>query len=178
MIINSPEDWYVIKVFSSRELFIQNFIKKHSKRLVNTIVFSKEFIHNYRGEKTKIIKPLFPGYIFVQNEIQHVTDIVKQNLKNELIYPLNAEGKILKVREDEMKLLFLSSDENGIFQMSECYQEGNNVKILKGPLKNINGKILWINKRKKKAQVEISLFHRKMAINLGLNFVSRKNTYV
>jgi transcription antitermination factor NusG len=48
--------------------------------------------------------------------------------------------------------------QNGKFGISKAVLEGTKVKIIDGPLKELEGKIIKVNKRRKCAEIEIETF--------------------
>jgi transcription termination/antitermination protein NusG len=101
-----------------------------------------------------LISSLFPGYIFIQEKIIDVLNILKQYLRDEFIRPIKFGNELAKVSTDEMKLLLLNSNYEGKIPLSYGYKNGDSIVIMEGPLKNIQGKILFFNEKKKKAKVE------------------------
>lgn len=81
------------------------------------------------------------------------------------------------VYEHEMKYLLDNSDSHGLFRLSAGYESEGEVVITNGPIKDLYKNILWINRKKKKACVEIELFRRKLKVNLGID-VFRKQEAV
>ena len=65
------------------------------------------------------------------------------------------------------------TDLNGIVRISDAvFDENKKVIITSGPLKNISGRILFINKRKKKAKILVTISNREVPITLGLNMLT------
>lgn len=77
------------------------------------------------------------------------------------------------VRPEEMKFLIQSSDKEnfGLFKLSYGYRMKQEFVICEGPLKKSNVNIVWVNEKKNKACVEITLFNRRMNVILGINLI-------
>ncbi len=92
-------------------------------------------------------------------------------MPDEFVRPICFNDKPLEVNKNEMKLLLMNSNRNGIFGMLDAYKEGDQVKIIEGVLQDMHGKIIFINEKKRKVKVEINLFNRKMCVSLGMNLI-------
>ena len=167
-------DWYVLHVKAGRERFIKEQIEKYASKPVEMTIFQREIIHTRKGNKVKITGPLFKGYIFVHKKIDEVLKIAKQFLKRESIYPICVDNKPCQVYKDEMELLLRNTNKNGTFLLSHGLKAGDKVEVTDGPLKTLQGNILWIDEKKSKAKVELYLFKRKMRVNLGVEVVGKK----
>jgi transcription termination/antitermination protein NusG len=168
------KSWYVLQVSTGKENFIKKSIEKHSDKEVRLVIFSKEIIHRKNNKYINLISPLFPGYIFIQEKIIDVLNILKQYLRDEFIRPIKFGNEPAKVSTDEMKLLLLNSNYEGKIPLSYGYKNGDSIVIMEGPLKYIQGKILFINEKKKKAKVELNLFERTVTVSLGIDLINKK----
>lgn len=171
------DNWYVIQVTTGREEFIKSLILKYSTPPVTLRIFSRELIHTRQGQPVKVFDLLFPGYIFIKDEVKDIVKLIQNKMSLEFVRPVSCDGKISKVDKNEMSFLLANSDINGIFKLSYGHKEGNKINIIHGPLKGMNGKILFVNEKKKKAKIEITIFKRKINISLGLEIVNQKKDY-
>lgn len=178
------KDWFVLQVRTTREYFIKSFIEKHVDEDIKIIIFSRELIFKRKNREFKHLSPLFPGYLFVHKKVEKALMAAKKNCLHEFIKPLcfkENEKKCktcfnelapCRVLESEMEFLFKNADETGRISLSYGIEKAGTIQIINGPLKYLNSHILWINKKKKKACVEIELFKRKMKVNLGFNLLT------
>jgi transcription antitermination factor NusG len=179
-------NWFVLKVPSRQEQFIKKFIENNSIEPVNILLFAKELIYRKKNQKIKVVKPLFPGYLFIHNHMTQVLDLLKRKLTNMVIYPLCFKNEKCKVcytesspcmvRPDEMEFLCRHTDteDTSLFRISYGHWLNKDFIVSEGPLKNSNVKILWVNKRKNKAGVEMTLFRRSMNVVLGIDQLKAK----
>jgi transcription termination/antitermination protein NusG len=167
-------NWYVLQVRTGKEFFIKNYIYNMFNKNVTMAVFSKEIIHKKNNQDIRLLLPLFPGYIFIKDKIDEILNTHRNFLKNEMINPIRFENRPAKVHSEEMKFLLYNSDFQGNIPLSYGYKNGDSIIITKGPLKNIPGKILFINFKKKKVKVEINLFNRIMNMSLGIDLLDRQ----
>lgn len=172
------DDWYVLQTISRRESQIKNKIDKVFNNYFNMLIPLKELLHTKNGNLVKTIYPLFPGYIFLHKEIHAFIDEIVNIKLRQSIKPVCFNDKPAKVKPEEMHYLDSITNEHGIVPLSKgIFHEGDNVEILSGPLKNFNGTIIFINKKKFKAKVRVKLFNREIYTVLGLNLIKSTLIY-
>jgi len=164
-------DWYVLKVRSKRENYIKEALEKFLGNEIRLLIFTKEILHKKNDQYIPVTAPIFPGYLFVHKELSKVIHTIQTNLINEVVYPVSFDNTPAKVSVDEMKLL-LNSTENGKFHLSQGYRSGDSVVITDGPLKEIKGRIVFINEKKRKVKICICLFGKEMQVTLGLDLLN------
>lgn len=164
-------NWYVLHTMVGQE---QRVVFKLHKILGEDLDFylpRKEVIHTLKGHEKRVHRALFPGYLFVHNDIE----ILAQHLsKKEWIgtaTPLKTQDRFVSVLPHEMERLFSMAGPDGIISVSKGVYRGGQVKILYGPLKEREGEILYVNRRKKKARVRVSLVSHFVDVTLGLELV-------
>lgn len=179
-------NWFVLRVSVKRESYIKEFIEEKAKEPIQILLFMKEIIHTKGKRRKKILRPLFPGYLFIHRKVQDALNIINSKLKTEFIQSICFKSikcdtcfqvsSPCMVRPEEMALLLNSANTYGTFKMSYGFRVKDQVIITRGPLQNLNANLIWINDKKKKACVEIKLFKRKMNITLGIDLI--KEIYV
>jgi len=68
-------------------------------------------------------------------------------------------------------LRFAKDDDWG---MSDLVMEGDNIKVVSGPLEGYEGQIVKVNKRNLRARVKFTLMGQEKFIDLGINVVEKK----
>jgi transcriptional antiterminator NusG len=168
--------WFVIQVTPGKEDLVGDCLKKLSGSPLTLIVFKRELMHTIRKKLVKVREPLFPGYIFIHRNVNEVIAIKNTQLIEFFIHPVSFAGKLAEVCEDEMELLINNSDRNGLFLLSLGIKNGETVEFVHGSLKNILGSIVWVDKKKKKAKVELTLFRRKILVSLGFDVLETQDS--
>ena len=114
---------------------------------------------------------LFPGYIFV---CLPADGEVYKLMRTGLIY------KVLKDSDDEWRLSGADRAlvekmyrDGGVFGFSKAFYENDRIRIVEGPLKEYEGKILRVNHRKQTAQVQMSIQGMDMVVWLGFELIER-----
>jgi transcriptional antiterminator NusG len=175
------KNWFVLQVKTGREQNIKEYIEKNTGEQVAMRIFYRELLFDRQKKEKKVISLLFPGYIFVHNKVKCAVDVICHCFANEFIKPICFKQKKCStcftqnspcmVFEHEMAYLLRNSDAGGVFRISRGIIVDEKVMIAEGPLRNTCGDIIWLNEKKKKVCVEISLFNRPVRINLGLSML-------
>lgn len=167
--------WYVLQVRTGTE---EN-IRIQCRNNISDQVLEECFIPYYeekkriRGEWTLQRKVLFPGYIFViSDNIDRLYESLKRVIG--LTKLIGTGNEIIPLTEEEKSFMIQFGGEEQIVKMSEGIIEGDQIIVLKGPLKGQEGYIRKIDRHKRKAWMEIPMFGRVQNIEIGLEIVSKR----
>lgn len=135
-----------------------------------------EAMRKIHGEWKLCRGVLFPGYIFVQT-----TDpaALAQRLSRVPAFtrPLGGnDDSFIPLTDDEVAWLNAFTDvETHVVEMSEGVIEGDRVLVTKGPLRGHEGEIVFIDRHKRIAQLEVHMFGRTKRIKVGLEIVRKRS---
>ncbi|MFQ6793927.1 antiterminator LoaP [Thomasclavelia sp.] len=169
-------NWYVIQVRSGREEEIKNTCMK----LITKDVLHECFIprtirkKKFRGTWIEIEEILFKGYVFM---VTDQIDVLFNKLKMipDLTKVLGNDGEfICPLLKEEVLFLMNFGKEDHIVSMSTGYIVGDKVNIIHGPLMNHEGMIKKIDRHKRIAYIEVSLFDQVVIVQVGLEIISKK----
>lgn len=167
------DNWYVLHTFTGLEYKVKNTIQSLFGDSFLLYLPARELIHTIKGKSEKKILPLFPGYIFIYKKIDKLLNEMKRFHLNDFIKPLLCNDKFAKVYDHEMKFLIELTGIDGMLKTSEgIIQEDKSVKITNGPLKDLTGQIVYIDKRKKKAKVKMSMLNQEVEVTVGLEILN------
>lgn len=147
----------------------------------------------FHGRWVDIRERLLPGYVFIttENAKELFLELKKVPMFINLIgrdggtfseLPLCDMIWLKKMREFSVRNTLKDSRtgsvkelwyEVGLSQIGVC--EGNEIKIVSGPLKGMEGLVKKINLHKRIAEVEIEFMKRKTVIYLGIEMLEREN---
>lgn len=130
------------------------------------------------GSWIKVEKTLFPGYVFIDtNDI----DGFRANFQSDSPHGQGVRllcqenGDPLKVQDEEIAwIIALANNVTRTVDMSEGVIEGDQIRIVSGPLKGHEAMIRKIDRHKRMAWVEIHLLGRTKTVRLGLEVVSKR----
>ena len=183
--------WYVMQVVSGQEnrtvLLLERMVSDRS--LQHCFVPVRRLRKKFHGAWNEVTEKLFPGYIFLATEkpqllyeeLKHVPALTKILGKcEEYFTPLSGKDvETLREMQGER-----AEEEKEIRDGKNRHREGltvgiskvsvdsvNQVKILCGPLKNMEGKIKKMNLHKRIAEVEMEFMGSMRLVYMGIEIV-------
>ena len=113
---------------------------------------------------------IFPGYLFLQAEaieadiylvVKRIPGFFRFLKDNQHIEPIS-------LRDRELLLHFLSFGE--VVERSKvCFDENQRIRVLSGPLKDLEGRIVKVNRRKGRAKIRLELYNDNFLIDFGFD---------
>lgn len=166
--------WYVVQVRTGTE----ESIRTQCDRNVSKDVLERCFIPYYeerkhiRGEWITQRRILFPGYVFVITEkVEDLFEELKQVIG--LTKLVGSGEEIVPLTKAETEFLLGFGGEEQVVHMSQGIIENSRVKILSGPLQGREGMIRKIDRHKRKAYLEVSMFGRMQMVQVGVEIVAK-----
>lgn len=125
-----------------------------------------------KGGLKDSLAPIFPGYLFLETEKLH-PDVYWTFKKIDGFFRFlksNTDIEPLFGDDRELLLHFLSYGE--IVSKSKVYfDEDQRIRVLSGPLSGMEGKIVKVNKRKRRAKVRLNLYDDSFLIDFGFEIL-------
>ncbi|MBR5975033.1 MAG: antiterminator LoaP [Clostridiales bacterium] len=117
-------------------------------------------------------KNMFPGYFFVDTDDIEELSVQLRKVEgfstvltvDKKFYPLTGKDDVLT---EELY------NNNGIFDISKGIIEGDNIIVTSGPLKGQEGLIRKIDRHKRIAYLEFTMFDQKVSGKVGLEIVEK-----
>lgn len=166
--------WYVIQVFTGREMEIARQCRERVAEKYETVfVPLAERQTKIRGQRTLIRTRLFPGYVFIETEriedfytrLKRIPAMTKILMTGEFMTPLH--------RDEEAYLRQLGGEDH-VVRYSEGYLEGEKLTVTSGALVGYEGRIKKILRHKRLVVLEVSLLGRIVEVTLGLGVVEKR----
>ena len=168
--------WYVIWTATGSERKLCAWIDSY----VSSSLYDDCFVpvveqnRKVKDEWRTVKKVLFPGYLFVQTDdkrIERFAERIKHS--GQFATVLATDGKLAPLKEEECYLIDSAYGSEGVLEASIGEIEGDKVKIMSGPLKGLEGSIKSINRHKRLATIELTLFGRTSRVVMGLEIISK-----
>ncbi len=114
------------------------------------------------------LAPVFPGYLFLQADqldpdlyrgLRTIPGFVRFLPSNEAASPLDS-------RDQDTLLHFLSFGEI-VDRSRVVFDENSRIRVLAGPLKGLEGRIVKVDRRKGRAKVRLELYEDSFEIDFG-----------
>lgn len=162
-------NWYVLHVLTGEELNVQKHLARTAPQ-IRTLIPRRKLMERQGGKMKEVSRLLFPGYVFVcaflDNESYYkivapdgVIEILGR--PNPAPVPVKEMAHVLKWCEDS-ELIGLSKVE-----------DGDRIKVVSGPLKNLEGQIVRVDRRKGRARVRLTLFGEPKEIDFGIEVLEQ-----
>lgn len=161
--------WYVIQTMTGEERQFSELCKIQIPEMerigtlfIPTIVMQK----HYKKKWHMVKKNMFPGYVFLDTED---IDLFYKNVKDISCFSklLKTGDDIVPVTEEEKQFLQSMMDGDYCVSYSQGFLIGNEVVITEGALINQKGRIRKIDRHRRIAELEITLFSRPTKVEVG-----------
>jgi transcriptional antiterminator NusG len=163
------ENWYVLQTLGGREFKIEEAIKKIGLNSLKSYLPRKKIKIKKNKITKEVISPLYPGYMFILGkwDVNDAKNILNIPGAVKFIGGINLPKKIMQ----EEKELILKITKDGFIGYSKVIKDGSKIKVISGPLKEFEGTIESVDRRKQRAVVRLSLLNRPIKVSLGFEFI-------
>ena len=167
--------WYVVNTYSGHEAKVKEKLDMRinsmdmQENIVRVIVPERKEVEIKDGKKKEKLKKLFPGYVLVEMIMSDESWYIVRNTPGVTGF-LGSSGKGAKpvpLYDEEVERIFKEIGYNENVVVAD-YEPGDNVKIVDGPFKMLQGKIIDVDKEAGKANVSIDLFGQETNVELEL----------
>ena len=143
---------------------------------------TKEATHRNKGVFRTERRLLFPGYVFIQTETDanriasRLRSCLLDTVSRESIYSILHYGdnkSDVAVRDHERAYWERLFDADFCVTGSVGFIEGDVTRIISGPLVGMEGRIKWINRRKREAVVEMDVMGSVREVRVMLEVVEK-----
>ena len=168
--------WYAMQIKSGNEELIRQLCDATISRDILTECFypRSERFWKKNGEKRIVVKPLFPGYLFLNtNAIREVEAALWQI--PELTKVLKVGQASIPIQEEEKEYILRHGDADYVFIMSRGYMVGPYVKIEEGAFAGYYGKLLYIDRHNRYGVMEAQMFGRRIELEFGLEITDKRD---
>ena len=175
---NNNYKWYILNVMAGQENKIATDIKSMIDQGVlagnvsDAVVPSKQVVKIKRGKKVQEAQKLFPGYVFVN-----------ANINSDAYSSLNAIPKVLgflggknrpeEVSAEKMQDILDSAENQQPDNSNIVFEVGETLNVTEGPFESFSGVVEEFDADKKKVKISILIFGRATSVELELNQVEK-----
>ncbi|WP_367398132.1 antiterminator LoaP [Paenibacillus sp. MSJ-34] len=159
----------MLHVLTGEELNVKKRLERSAPH-IQTLIPRRKLMERRQGSFKEVTRLLFPGYVFVYTVLDH-----------ESYYKLVDQYGVIRIlgRPDpcpvplqEMAHVLKWCEESELVGMSRV-QDGEKVTVIDGPLKNMEGQIVRVDRRKGRARVRITLFGEPKEIDFGIDILDK-----
>lgn len=161
---------YCLYCKTGSELIVAKNINKVSKNFT-AVAPTKILREKRKGIWEDKKQVLLPGYVFIygENEINSTNKDYIFNAYKLLEYDTGQK----ELAGSDYEYAMWAYRHNGSIATSKVLAEGKSVKVIDGPLLDLSGKIVKLDKHKQKAWVEIEFYGEKKIISLSVDCITQ-----
>ncbi|MCK5848511.1 MAG: antiterminator LoaP [Caldisericia bacterium] len=167
-LIDSSSPWFCIFVQTGHEERVRIRLKRNLEIQLNMIIPQRQVRQRVLGKWNEIRKPIFPGYILVNNSMDG-TECYRINRTEKVVKVLtDQEGFPKPILESELAPILNLIRDGEIILPSKVIAAGNSIQVISGPLLNMEGYVKKVNLRKGRAQIVLDFMGKEKKIDLGI----------
>ena len=161
-------DVYCLYVLYGLEVLIANKFNQKFPDLLSLPILKYQH-KSVNGVKTIIQKPMLSNYVFLYlPKDMNVYDLKIDGSTFKILNPKNDDGKLVGY---DLKYALRMLQAGGIVDMSKAIKENDRVKIVSGPLKEVEAKIRKMDPRNRNAKVVVDFMGRSTEIWLPFEYM-------
>lgn len=167
--------YFAIQVMSGREEAFQNLFRKACPDNMVHVV-KKKIQSRRKGKPVTLVNPLFPGYLFLECDDETIPAAVLASLKRTKHFTrvLPATDRMKPLDEKDSNLIaHLLSFGREIGTSLVTFDENNRIHVISGPLAGMEGRIIRVDRRKRRAKVKLSLEDSPLSFDLGFEVLEK-----
>ena len=173
--------WYTVHTYSGHEnkarLALQERVKTAGLDpfFGEILIPTESVIEMVRGQKRTTTRKYYPGYMFVQMELNDETyHLVKNTPKITGFLGGDKGNRPTPVPETEIAAISTQMTEGAIKPKPKVqFEEGENVRVIDGPFSNFSGTVEEVKPEKQKVRVLVSIFGRATPVELDFAQVEK-----
>lgn len=170
--------WYVLFVRTGKEHTVEKFLKERlDAEVFMPFVPLHERLFKMHGIIKKEIKPLFPGYVFIESEMSNQEFIRSTskliNTSTNIVRIMRYTDTEIAIRESERLMLLSLFNDQHCIEASSGIIEGDKIIITEGPLKGFEGVIIKVNRHKRQAWMKMNFLGEHRLVCCALTIVDR-----
>jgi len=164
--------WYAVHTYSGYEDAVARYLKQRvdslamNDKIFNIIVPKEQKIKIKNGKRRTIEEKIYPGYVLVDMILAEDSWYVVRNTPRVTGFVGSDTTTPVPLSKDEIESLMarMSGKESKKFVVE--LQAGEMVKIIDGPFKDYDAKVIEVDEEKGKVKVAVPIFGRDTVVEL------------
>ncbi len=153
---------------SGKENYVAEYIAASCPE-VRLLPVRKEKYKSQQGKKWRVIDIALPGYVFFEapNRVNAIAAFPRHSMIRVLTY----QDQDWRLRADDARFAHWVFSSGGLLSFSLAHKEGDRVRIVSGPLKELEGNIRRVDKHGCAGQVMLEVGGRIVSVWLGFELI-------
>ncbi len=168
----SEAKWYVIHTYSGYENKVASDLatmveSRGMQELIQDIKIPTETVTEIKDDvKREVVRKIFPGYVLIKMIVTDDSWYVVRNIRGCTGF-VGPASKPVPLTDSEVAALGVEKH-----SVEVQYAEGDNVKIISGPLEGYSGVVKTVDVNNNNVCVVLSMFGRETPVELELDQIS------
>ena len=163
--------YYTVQVQTrGEEKFIKLFTALHPDVRLSLHFPRRRVDIRRKGSVRQTTAAVFPGYIFVEAEAEEIQNHQRAFRRTDGFYRFlksNQDITPLAGKDLELVLHFIKKAGSVAGISRVFFDENSRIVVIDGPLMGLEGRVIKVDKRKKRAKVKLNLYDDSFAIDLA-----------
>lgn len=171
-------DWYIVNTFSGYENSVKKSLEERIEKaglqeMFGEILVPSEKTTERKGKRTiTVTKKFFPGYIFVQMDLQDVARSLVKNTPKVSGFLGGQNPRPVPQLEIDKMLGKATPSEAPVVELPDVtYRVGDHVRVRSGAFANFSGEVEEVNQDKRKIWLSVSIFGRPTRVEVDFSEV-------
>lgn len=126
-----------------------------------------------RGKRVETITPVFPGYIFVESDSipRQIVQVAKRLPGFYRFLDSNEQIRPLDTHDQDLVAHFIRFGEI-VGKSDVTFDANNRIQVVSGPLSGLEGMIVKVDKRKRRAKIRLDLYNDSFLVDFGFEIIA------
>lgn len=169
-------NYYAVQVWTGKEDEFVNHLAANKNATFKPLVPRRAVMVRRKKKNCREEKTLFPGYVFLGTESDELENDQRWNVKTTKFFIRFLPTTIapLPVKEQDRRLLAHFMSFGKVADISKVmFDDDDRIVVVEGPLKNLEGTIIKVNIRKRRAKIRLDMCENSFLIDLGFEIITR-----
>lgn len=168
----SLRSWYVVHTYSGYEDAVERYLKQRveslsmNDKIFNVTVPKEKKIRIKNGKRKVTEEKIYPGYVLVDMILNEDSWYVVRNTPRVMGFVGPDPTKPTPVSKGEVERLLSRIDEDQEAKFKVEYALGDLVRVVDGPFRDYEGKIIGVDEEHGRVRVSIPVFSRETVMEI------------
>ncbi len=172
--------WYIVHAYSNFEHKVKASLEERIKRggledrFGEILVPTEEVVEMKEGQKRRSERKLFPGYVFLQMEMDDETWHLVKDVPKVLGFVGGSSDRPAPISDREAENMLQRVQEGADKPRPKVlFEPGEVVRVIDGPFNDFSGVVESVNYEKSKLQVAVQILGRSTPVELDFGQVEK-----
>lgn len=164
------QKWYALFVATGEEENVRQRLEYRFKEKFDIFIPRRRLRERVFGSWKFVVRSLFPGYVLLSGSVC-VEDYYAMKTVPGIIRLLRSDFGLVPIRPEEIFVLRRLICNGETIGISNVLVENQRIRVVDGPLVDLEGLVQSVNYRKGRATVRLSFLGEDRAVDLGISVI-------